>query len=66
MSFWDVTLCYYFSLEAVFQGVAKNNPTKNQIYAENSGNNQACFSLKTHRKKNVKFTIRDCKDRFNL
>ena len=27
-------LCYYFSLEAVLQGVAKNNPTEKQIDAE--------------------------------
>ena len=26
--------CYYFSLEAVFQGVAKNNPTKKELDAE--------------------------------
>ena len=27
-------LRYYFSLEAVLQGMAKNNPTKKQINAE--------------------------------
>ena len=27
-------LCYYFSLEAVLQGMVKNNPTKKQIDAE--------------------------------
>ena len=27
-------LCYYFSLEAVLQGVAKNKPTEKQIDAE--------------------------------
>ena len=28
MSFLNIMLCYYFSLEAVLQGTAKNNPTK--------------------------------------
>ena len=27
-------LCYYFSLKAVLEGVAKNNPTEKQIDAE--------------------------------
>ena len=34
MSFFDIMLCYYFSLEAVLQGMAKNNPTKKQIDGE--------------------------------
>ena len=34
MSFVNIMLCYYFSLEAVLQGVAKNNRTKKQIDAE--------------------------------
>ena len=66
MSFWDITLCHYISLEAVLQGVAKNNPTKKQIYRENSGNNQTCASQKTHRKENVKFIIKYYKDRLKL
>ena len=27
-------LCYYFSLEAVLQGLAKNDPTKKEVDAE--------------------------------
>ena len=27
-------LCYYFSLEAVLQGMAKNNPTEKEIDPE--------------------------------
>ena len=27
MSFLNIMLCYYFSLEVVLQGVANNNPT---------------------------------------
>ena len=34
MSFLNIMLCYYFSLEAVLQGVAKNNPTDKQIDGE--------------------------------
>ena len=34
MSFLNIMLCYYFSLEAVLQGMAKNNPTEKQIDAE--------------------------------
>ena len=34
MSFLIIMLCYYFSLEAVLQGMAKNNPTEKQIDAE--------------------------------
>ena len=34
MSFLNISLCYYFSLEAVLQGVAKNNPTKKELDAE--------------------------------
>ena len=34
MSFLNILLCYYFSLEAVLQVVAKNNPTKKELDAE--------------------------------
>ena len=34
MSFLNGIPCYYFSLEAVLQGVAKNNPTKKELDAE--------------------------------
>ena len=33
MSFLNIMLCY-FSLEAVLQDVAKNNPTKTELDAE--------------------------------
>ena len=33
MSFLNITLYYYFFLEAVSQGVVKNNPTKTVIDA---------------------------------
>ena len=33
-SFLKIMPCYYFSLEAVLQGVAKNNPTKKELDAE--------------------------------
>ena len=34
MSFLNIMLCYYFSLEAVLQVVAENNPTKSELDAE--------------------------------
>ena len=34
MSFVNTMLCYYLSLEAVLQGVAKNNPTEKQVDVE--------------------------------
>ena len=34
MSFLNIMLCYHFSLEAVLQVVAKNNPTKKEIDSE--------------------------------
>ena len=34
MSFLNIMLCYYLSLEAALQSMAKNNPTVKQIDAE--------------------------------
>ena len=34
MSFLDIMLCYDFSLKAVLQDVAENNPTKKELDAE--------------------------------
>ena len=34
MSFLNIMLCYYFSLKAALQDVAKNNPTKKELDAE--------------------------------
>ena len=34
MSFFNIMLCYFFSLEVVLQGKPKNNPTEKQIDAE--------------------------------
>ena len=31
MSFLNIMLCHHFSLEAVLQAMAKNNPTEKQI-----------------------------------
>ena len=33
MSFLNITLCYYYFLEAVSQGVVKKNPTKTELDA---------------------------------
>ena len=37
MSFLNIIICYYFSLEAVLQSMAENNPTRKQIDAEFQG-----------------------------
>ena len=34
MGYLNIMLCYYFSSEAVLQGVAKKDPTKKQINVE--------------------------------
>ena len=34
MSFFEIMLCYHFSLEAALQDVAKNNTTKKELDAE--------------------------------
>ena len=34
LSFLNIIPCYYFSLDAVLQGVAKINPTKKELDAE--------------------------------
>ena len=34
MSFFNIMLCCHFSLETVLQGMAKSNPTKQQIDAK--------------------------------
>ena len=34
MSFLNIMLCCYFSLEVVLQDVAKNSPTKKELDAE--------------------------------
>ena len=61
--FLDIMLCYYFSLEAVLQDIAENNPTKKQIDAEDPGTLcKACASGKICRRENVKFIVTNCKD----
>ena len=51
---------YYFFLEEVLQGVAKNNLTK----FRNSGDIEAYASVLTHRRENVKLIVSNCKDTF--
>ena len=34
MNIFEIMLCYYFSLEAALQDVAKNSPTKKELDAE--------------------------------
>ena len=46
MSFLNIMLCYYFSLEAVLQGMAKNNPTEKH-WCKNAGDIEGWASVKT-------------------
>ena len=57
-------LCYYFSLEAVLQGMAKNDPTKKQIDSEIQAtlNHAPAWKLAEENK----FIVTNCKDRFKL
>ena len=34
MSFFEIMLCYHFSLEVGLEDVAKNNPTKKELDVE--------------------------------
>ena len=34
MSFFEIMLCYYFSLEAILQDLAKNKPARKELDAE--------------------------------
>ena len=54
-------LSYYFSLEAVFQGMAKINPTEKQNQCRNSGDIEACASVKTYRRENAKLQLQIAK-----
>ena len=62
MSFLNIMLCYHFSLEAVLQSMAKNNPTE----TNRSKNSKATLkhSMNTDRKENVKFIVTNFNDRF--
>ena len=62
MSFLNIMLCYYFSLEVVSQGVSKNTPNEKQINCRHSGDFEACAGVKTHRRENAKFIVTNCKD----
>ena len=61
MRFLNIMLCYYFSLEAVLQGMAKNNPTEKQISAEIQATLKHTL---THRRENA--ILITWTDRFKL
>ena len=63
MRFLNIMLCYYFSLEAVLQGVAKSKAGEKEMDAEIQA---TCPSVKTHRRENLKFIVTICKGRFKL
>ena len=62
MSFLNIMLCGYFSLEKFLQGVAKNTPTK----FRNSDDIEAYASVLTHRRQSAKLIVTNCNDRFQL
>ena len=56
MSFLNITLCYYFFLEAVSQGVVKNN--QNSTRCSNSGDIEAYACVLTHKREYVKLIVK--------
>ena len=50
MSFFNFMLRYGVSSEVVMQGMAKNDPTEKKNGYRNSGEIEACASMKTHRR----------------
>ena len=66
MCFLNIMLFYYFSLEAVLQGVAKKIlPKKNLMQKFSIGlDTEAYVSVLAHRKQNAKLIVTNCKDRF--
>ena len=64
MSFLNIMCCYYFSLDAVLQGMAKHNPTEKQIDVGTQTTLKHGQYEKTQ--KRVKFIVTNCKDRFIL
>ena len=53
-------LCYYFSLEAVWQDMKEKKRTR----CRNPGDIEAYASVLIHRRENVKLIVANCKDRF--
>ena len=66
MGFLKIMLCYYFSLEVILQGVAKNNPTVKQIDEKIQATMEHVPAVKTSRRENVKIIVTNCKERFKL
>ena len=64
MSFLNIMLCYYLSLEVVLQSMAKNSPTKKKH--RNLGDTKACADMNNRRRENVKFIVTKCKNRFKF
>ena len=60
MSFFNIMLCYYFSLEAVLQDMKEKKRTP----CKNLGDIEAYASALTHRRENVKLIAANCKDIF--
>ena len=54
MKFLNIMLCYYFSLEAVLQGVTQNTKIPR---CRNSGDVEANASVLTHRREKVKLIV---------
>ena len=65
MSFLNILLYYYFSLEAILQSMAYNIPAK-KISTQKFRDIKECASGKTLRVENVKFIVTNCEERFKL
>ena len=51
MSFFNIMLCYYLSLEEILQSIAKNNPIEKQINVEIQATLKHMTAVKLQKKK---------------
>ena len=66
MSFFNIMLCYYLSLEEILQSIAKNNPIEKQINVEIQATLKHVPAVKLTEEENAEFIVTNCKDRFQL
>ena len=66
MSFFNIMLCYYLSLEEILQSIAKNNPIEKQINVEIQVTLKHVPAVKLTEEENAEFIVTNWKDRFQL
>ena len=57
MSFFNIMLCYYLSLEEILQSIAKNNPIEKQINVEIQATLKHMTAVKLTEEKNSSLQI---------